>query len=212
MMMKRFGLVTAACLALALVFAACQNGVQEVEGNIGVGISSRALSAPAVDYPLPDQAWIDGGQVDLPSYIVISWTAGPGFEKEIDSFVVFAQIGGKNTYFALTANTAGGTPNYNGAYVGTGAAPTNVTKYQVDGSALNNSNIDKWYAKINPLNLIGDMGFPSLTQSDAAYVEIMTDIQTKGIRFGVQTVIADPTTYTGDLKPSGISWTGLLKP
>jgi hypothetical protein len=66
MMMKRLGYAGAACLALALVFAACQNGVQEIEGSVGVGLSKVQLSMPAsiIDPPIPQKAWSDS----LPLY------------------------------------------------------------------------------------------------------------------------------------------------
>jgi predicted small secreted protein len=215
MMMKRFGLVTAACLALALVFTACQNGVQEIEGDIGVGLSKVQLGMPAsiVD-PAPNTGWLAymatynpnlGLPPDLPAYVIFSWNVGPGFNKVDDTFDVFVRIGETNTIVKLTGS---------GGFGGTYGMSPGIT-YQLtadDGNATppdntptssvttRNESIDTWYARVDIANMNTDLGLPS-----SASILILE----KGIQFGVQTV---PTTPATDTRiSSGIRWTGLLK-
>jgi predicted small secreted protein len=205
MTMKRTGAAVAACLALALAFSACQNGVQEIEGDVGVGIKKAQMSAPAAYIEEMENFDLSQG---LPPYVVIYWTAGPGFERS-DTFKVFGQIGGKNTYFELAQGTSS-TPPSDGAFSGTnGAIPTNDYVYTTaNATTPKNTDIDKWYAKIDPSKLIEDMGLDITPTNDYdKYVELQGDIAQKGIRFGVQ-AIPGTTSTNSEKDPSGIAWTG----
>jgi predicted small secreted protein len=182
MTMKRIWLVPAACLALALAFSACQNGVQEIEGD--VGINYRALSAPTVSNDVVVSTATTNG---LPDFLAISWTAGSGFEKGVDRFEVFIRIEGKPTYHKLVSALA---PN----------PPVNGTTYTAAGGTNYSSDLDKWSGKITIANLFTDMG---ANASMSALV--MADIGLNGIRFGVRAIPGD--SYGGYRVPSGIAWT-----
>jgi hypothetical protein len=181
-MKKRFGFLGVACLALALVFAACQNGTQEIEGD--VGIKYTPISAPtlvgeglelsAVMVPAP-------GIGQVPSYLYLSWDAGPGFEASAgDTFDVFIQFRNTNTFYKL-ATVSSNTYTYDKA---------------TDNILVLNRNIDRYYYAFYVLT-------PNLPNGPSGLSA--ADVFAKGVRFGIRAVPGNA--YGGYRVPSDITWT-----
>jgi hypothetical protein len=209
MMKKGSVFLGAALLALALVFSACQNGTQEIEGDIGgnVGINYRTLSAPTLVSDTTNDALVGSGlyitknysasfntvagiPVLVPSYLYLKWKAGPGFEAGSDTFQVFIQLKDTNAIYALSSS-----------YID--ALNNNENDYDLttDLDDVVNNDVDAYICQIKIYDIItaspNPLGPTGLTAAD---------VYNTKVRFGIRAV--PPDSYGGYRVPSAITWTG----
>jgi hypothetical protein len=188
-MKKRRGLPGLVCFALALVFTACQNGTQEIEGD--VGIRYKALNAPTlagaglVESSNPNNpiANIDGWPQSAPRYLYFNWKAGSGFEAGLDNFEVFVQLKDTNVISKLY-DIPGSTNGKRYDYSTDTEDPNSLEIYSYT------KQIDFYEITTSP-DKLGSLG-PSL-------------VFATGVRFGIRAVPGYD--YGGYRVPSEITWT-----
>lgn len=190
-MKKRRGLLGLVCLVLALVFTACQNGTQEIEGD--VGIRHKPLSAPTLvgnglvlsSNPNNPVANVEGWPQSAPRYLYLRWKAGTEFEAGdgLDFFQVFVQLKGTDVISKL--------------YDVEGSTSGKKYDYSTDTEEPNGYEIYTYTKQIDFYEITTS---PDKLGSQGPSIVFMT-----GVRFGIRAVPGND--YGGYRVPSDITWT-----
>jgi hypothetical protein len=175
-------------LALGVLFAACENGVQEVEGNVGINYSK---ANPVASVTAREETLTLASSSTKYSYVFLSWDA----VDNVSNYQVVYQQEGKKTVQSTGGSGGGG---------GSGGSLSPISGYAFDSAAFSSQSpikdiqdIDKYiaYAMFRSVSPNGSGGI--MTNNYGNF------LQGKKYRFGVRT---SPLVSGSESTQSDIVW------